>query len=77
MNLGNTLTDISIIAESHYGHDTVKFVGIKYSTAGNFFTAKLKMNGENSIYENGKTPEEAAKKLKKRLLKIIKRYLIV
>ena len=62
------------MAEQHYGE--VRFVGIKkHRKIG--WVAKIQFDEFESLVAEGENPEQALKKLRKRLKKIIERYNMV
>ena len=62
------------MAEKHYGD--VRFVGIKkHRKIG--WVAKIQFDEFESLIAEGENPEQALKKLRKRLKKIIDRYNMV
>lgn len=65
--------DIVRIAKEHFGHDEVKFVGVKYED-GIGWIAKLKMHSFSSIVCIDETDTGAIKKLKSSIKSIKRRY---
>lgn len=65
------------LSEDYFGKDDVKFVGLKYDCERSSWIAKLQLKTHLSIYESANSSDEALKKLKNRVKKIIKRYNLV
>ena len=62
------------MAKEHFGE--VKFVGIKFHTKIGW-VAKVQFDAFESLIAEGNDPEDALRKLRKRLKKIIDRYNMV
>ena len=73
-NIEERIDRIYAMAEAHYGD--VRFVGIKkHRKIG--WVAKIQFDEFESLVAEGENPEQALKKLRKRLKKIIDRYHMV